>query len=121
MKETPITLPAGCVQTIAAGRKTMLRSVAANPYAECPLGRTGDRLQVRDSPLLLEIEHVRLERLQEIEEEELDAEGGMWREFHGPGLTPVAAFGRWWDSLHTRPGTRWQDDPWVWVVSFRKV
>ena len=63
----------------------------------------------------------RLERLADIPEEDFAAEGALWLEKSIPGEAPRAGFARWWDSLHPRSGTRWADDPWVWVLSFART
>jgi hypothetical protein len=26
-----------------------------------------------------------------------------------------------WDQINGKPGKRWEDDPWVWRVEFRRV
>lgn len=119
-----ITVSPGCARSMAAGRKTMLRHVAFDADAPCPLGAPGDRVPVSapgNEPMLVEIVQTRLERLRTISDDDLEAEGGLWREFHETNLEPRDAFGRWWDSLHPRAGTRWDDDPLVWVVTFRTV
>ena len=100
----------------------MIRSVASDPSAPCPHGAAGDRVPVssRDGePVFVEITSTRLEHLQDISADDLEAEGGFWREFHEESISPREAFGCWWDSVHSRPGTRWNDNPWVWVVAFR--
>jgi hypothetical protein len=30
----------------------------------------------------------------------------------------VAAFKALWETLHTKPGERWEDNPWIVAVSF---
>lgn len=60
------------------------------------------------SRITLEVTAVRVERLQALTEEDARAEGVESRH----------AFALLWDSL--RPGS-WTDDPWVWVVEFRRV
>jgi hypothetical protein len=118
-----ITVSPGCARAMAAGRKTMLRQVAFDADAPCPLGAPGDRVPVSapNEPMLVEIVQTRLERLRAISDDDLEAEGGLWREHAASNPEPRAAFGRWWDSLHARAGTRWDDDPLVWVVTFRTV
>lgn len=145
--ERPLSLSAGCVRAILGGRKTLVRHVAADP---CPLGEPGDWLWVREpwapgSPggsaaryqadgaeaapgvewqpartMPRELSRLRLERLRDIPDEDLPAEGRLWREgAPAGGETEREGFARWWDSLHARPGTRWADDPWVWVLGVR--
>jgi len=85
------------------------------------------------SRITLEIVSVRVERLQEISEEDAVAEGiaplplqtnepGCWwsadataRGMHG--RTPRAAFKRLWDSIYG-PGS-WDANPWVWQIEFK--
>jgi hypothetical protein len=71
------------------------------------------------SRLRLVIRSIRLERLHDIAGEDFAAEGLLWRQADAPGAqSDRSGFARWWDSLHARPGTRWRDNPHVWVVSF---
>ncbi|AAT47214.1 hypothetical protein F116p07 [Pseudomonas phage F116] len=81
------------------------------------------------SRILLEITDVRVERLQDISEEQALAEGvrgepcdharqacadiGCW------GDTAKGAFGFLWESLNGEGS--WAANPWVWVVEFKRV
>ncbi|MGU0809206.1 hypothetical protein ACSEQ5_14635 [Pseudomonas aeruginosa] len=81
------------------------------------------------SRILLEITAVRIERLQDISEEQALAEGvrgepcdharqacadiGCW------GDTAKGAFGFLWESLNGEGS--WAANPWVWVVEFKRV
>jgi hypothetical protein len=75
------------------------------------------------SRLTLEITGVRVEQLQAISLQDLEAEGGMWRGgASNPG--PEAdreGFARWWGEVNAARGNRWERNPWVWVVEFRPV
>lgn len=64
------------------------------------------------SRITLEITEIWVQRLQEINEEDAQAEG-----VEG-GL---AEFGPLWDQINTAPGRTWEDNPWVWVIGFRRV
>lgn len=86
------------------------------------------------SRLTLAVESIRVERLQDISEEDARAEGCS------AGAAPGEAYDRdtastWrigagsyrrgyrdlWDSINSKRGGRaWADNPWVWVVTFRK-
>jgi hypothetical protein len=211
IKERPILFSAPMVRAILEGRKTVTRRPVkiqprskadigsyglgqpfirnpdvTKPNPECPYGRPGDRLWVRetfidlrgtgvehrpdpDGPLqryayaadcrpgshsdearkdfglkykpsihmpraacriLLEITGVRVERLQDLSEEQAKAEGvrlytdhaelGDW--WHVEGIEtysadPRKSFELLWSSV----GGEWQANPWCWVVEFKRV
>ncbi|NMX98612.1 hypothetical protein HBO43_18620 [Pseudomonas veronii] len=84
----------------------------------------------RDSRILLEITDVRVERLQDITEDQAKAEGvrlytdhaelGDW--WHVEGIEtysadPRKSFELLWSSV----GGDWEANPWVWVVEFKRV
>ena len=94
------------------------------------------------SRITLEITDVRIERLQEITEEEARAEGA--REFPDlPSIHPYGQDPRWsmeepkstreclgsaryafanlWERLYAKKGLGWYANPWVWVLTFRRV
>jgi hypothetical protein len=81
------------------------------------------------SRLSLEVLSVRVERLQEISEEDAKAEGvqpiaievaHLGEVCGGGALTAREQFGALWDTIN---GDRapWADNPWVWRVEFRRV
>jgi hypothetical protein len=75
------------------------------------------------SRLTLEITGGRLEQVQAISGEDLEAEGGMWRE-GAPVPSPEAereGFAQWWSAVNAAWGTTWERNPWVWVVEFRRA
>ena len=82
------------------------------------------------SRITLEIEDVRVERLQEITEEDAKAEGifayGYEAGLCGEGSiielpTYIEPFMELWDSLNAKRGYGWAENPWVWVISFRRI
>jgi hypothetical protein len=75
------------------------------------------------SRLTLEVTGVRLEQLLAISPEDLEAEGGMWREgTSDPGSeADREGFARWWSQVNAARGNAWEANPWVWVVEFRRV
>jgi hypothetical protein len=75
------------------------------------------------SRITLEIVSVRVERLQDVSEEDARAEGVEPAPFckagRPTGLEHVEAFENLWSDIHG-PGS-WEASPWVWVVEFRRV
>jgi hypothetical protein len=84
----------------------------------------------------MEITAVRVERLQDISLDDLIAEGlfGLWEtqdwEYaciwrDAPNTSKkiyMKVLERFWDSINSkRPGCSWADNPWVWVVAFKRV
>ena len=69
----------------------------------------------------LEVTDVRVERLQEITEEDARAEGALpTREERGYNCCRDG-FITLWDSLNAKRGYGWETNPWVWVVSFKRL
>jgi len=67
--------------------------------------------------ITLEITGVRVERLQDISEDDAYAEGVKHSE-HG-GITARDGFQRLWESINGADS--WDKNPWVWVVQFRRI
>ncbi|SFH23730.1 hypothetical protein SAMN05444062_103507 [Pseudomonas syringae] len=206
IKERPILFSAPMVRAILSGQKTVTRRVTkvqprsdadigsygkgqpfirnpdvTKPNPECPYGRPGDRLWVREtwycdhfevmrgpylkpddldigealndgtlvyaadglapyeqeqptwkpsihmprwvSRILLEITDVRVERLQDISEEQALEEGVMSCEADidpdGIGYSPLELFGGLWTMINGDGS--WQSNPWVWVVELKRL
>ncbi|MCQ9423424.1 hypothetical protein NRB16_07800 [Pseudomonas sp. LJDD11] len=77
----------------------------------------------RDSRILLEVTAVRVERLQDINEQQALAEGVMLAERDidpgGNDLSALELFGGLWVMLNGMES--WNSNPWVWVVEFKRV
>jgi hypothetical protein len=77
------------------------------------------------SRISLEVTGVRVERLQDISEDDAYAEGafaGAYEYDNGEGTeTARESFQCLWDSLNAARGYGWDANPWVWVVEFRRV
>ncbi|RQM44476.1 hypothetical protein EHZ19_28315 [Paraburkholderia bannensis] len=68
------------------------------------------------SRITLEVTGVRVERLQQINEADAEAEGFGT----GPYYTPRGNFSNLWECI-AKPGSHWDANPWVWVVEFKRV
>lgn len=88
------------------------------------------------SRILLEITNVRVERLQDISEEDAIAEGieeyidllpcTCWKNYEKKdGIfldNPEGSFQSLWQSINGNlPGKTWNDNPFVWVIEFRRI
>ena len=79
------------------------------------------------SRLTLEITDVKIERLQDISEDDAIAEGlPLSNEFEDRYYTPEGnyatakiAFMRWWNANHKKPEEKLEANPFVWVVEFK--
>ena len=78
----------------------------------------------RASRILLEIESVRVERVQAISEADAHKEGCPGDvEFNGVA-TPLCSdwFRELWNTIHkAKPEHQWDANPWVWAISFRRA
>ncbi len=77
------------------------------------------------SRITLEITSIRVERLQEISLADAYSEGMENRCCNGDmcgcqGEMSLSDFHNLWDFL-SKPGFKWEDSPWVWVIEFKKV
>jgi len=63
------------------------------------------------SRITLEITEVRVERINDISEEDTRAEG----------FVSTSMFHETWDFLNAKRSYGWEVNPWVWVISFRRI
>ena len=79
------------------------------------------------SRITLEITGVRVERVQDITEDDVIAEGcglASWGPdpyTGGPMGPQTAGFAQLWDSINAKRGCGWDVNPWVWVLEFRRL
>ncbi len=74
------------------------------------------------SRLTLLVKRVWVERLQVISAWDCIAEGFIYVHPPTAEVNPrFARFWRSWDSTHTKPGTRWADNPRVWATEFELI
>jgi len=75
------------------------------------------------SRITLEITSIRVERLQDISEDDAESEGvDPWSSNALDFGSYFNSFSTLWDSINGKtPGKAWADNPWVWVVEFRRI
>lgn len=91
-------------------------------YDHC-VGRFGKKIPSIFMPrwasrITLEVTDVRVERLQEITEADAVAEGFA---LDGDGVTALENFATLWEQLNLLRGYGWDLNPYVWVVSFKRI
>ena len=72
------------------------------------------------SRVTLEITNVRVERVKNISQSDVFAEGIKNADMR-PEESAQQAFSRLWDSINAARGYGWEVNPWVWVIEFRRV
>ncbi len=78
------------------------------------------------SRILLEVVSIRVERIQDISEEDAQAEGCRGVAYGtGPngseGVLPSIQMHSLWDKINAKRGYGWDVNPWVWVVGFKMI
>lgn len=73
----------------------------------------------RFARIWLEIINVRVERIQDIMEEDARAEGIRPRWVDSTAYQN--GFRKLWDDLNAKRGYGWDKNPWVWVIEFKKL
>jgi len=91
--------------------------------------KPAQHMKQEHSRLTLQIKEIRVEKLQNISEEDAIAEGiPLSVEFKDKYYTPEnnyavpkIAFMRWWNSTHKKPEEKFEANPWVWSIQFEVV
>ena len=130
----------------APGDRLWVRETFAYDVAEYPDGKTAEAaiyrattdcedyfkghwcpsifMPRRLSRITLEVTKVRVQRMQEISEVDAIAEGCQLIEGNPKrrdGLDYSSEFYSLWDSINAKRGYGWDKNPWVWVVTFKRV
>jgi hypothetical protein len=112
-----------------------------DPSEKCPeAGRWVRRPSIRmprwASRTVLDLLEVRVQRVQEISDEDAIAEGCPGHDTIGKGefpthfwgvfsmgelVTPVGEFALLWESINAKRGYGWDVNPWCWCLTFKKV
>lgn len=71
------------------------------------------------SRITLEITATRVERIQQITSADIKAEGVSLTLDYGPIYQHE--FAQLWNSMYAKKGFGWEVNPWVWVISFRRI
>jgi hypothetical protein len=89
-----------------------------NPRLKWEVGKYYAVVPKRGKPGIgrIRLTEIRRERLQDITEEDAKAEGCEWDYF-----TAREDYRLLWESINKRKGTRWEDNPEVWVLTFEVV
>jgi len=90
------------------------RATDEDDFREPPPWRPSIFMPRKHSRITLEVTGVRVERLNEMKSADVVAEGF-------PFASDLDAFKVLWNKLNNKPGFRWADSPWVWVISFRRI
>jgi hypothetical protein len=106
-----------------------LRPEIARPTIFYAAGWTGAAIRWRSSVsmprwasrITLELTEVRVQRLQEISEEDAKAEGIIARGPGSPTLRPHQRdFRGLWNDINAKRGYGWDSNPWVWAITFKR-
>jgi hypothetical protein len=89
------------------------------------------------SRILLEIDEIKVERVQDINEDDAKAEGSDFRSYPYKdgndtryiesnlpaeyGVIFRNSFAGLWDSIYAKQGAGWDDNPWIWVIKFHRL
>lgn len=68
--------------------------------------------------IFLRVTDVRVERVQDITEQDAEREGVK---SYDPMFSSKEEFAVLWDSLNAKRGYGWDKNPWVWVYTFERI
>ncbi len=116
------------------------RPDTSQPFPRCPYGVVGDGPWVKEAYRIIADDHdnravtgMRVERLQDITQQDVMAEGhpspvgGLNRqtvealEYSSTGMAAIEWFIDRWDAINAKRGYPWASNPWVWAPTFERV
>ena len=122
------------VKAILQGRKTQTRRVVKEPIGKMSVGellelkppyQIGQELRVKESDpkITLEITNIRVERLQDISEDDAKKEGVSASEFvemrDGSPCYTIPFYHLWTSIYGIDNSKSWDTNPYVWVINFK--
>ena len=93
-------------------------------WCDLPRWRPSIHMPKEAARIFLRVRDVRAERLQDIKEEDAQAEGVepmTTPNIPGRGRTYIQGFGELWNSINAKRGYGWAENPWVWVIEFEQI
>ncbi len=101
------------------------KSFESNASNRCNNWRPSIHMPRWASRITLEVTDVRVERLRDIGLQDIGEEG-LDCKYSTPLSVHNAAkyrfdFAKLWDSINTKPDLSWDENPWVWVITFRRL
>jgi hypothetical protein len=94
-----------------------------NPFPVCDRWKPSIHMPKKFARIWLEVKDVRVERLQDISEEDIVREGA-WNPAHSVDEVFSEAYEAWselWDSINAKRGYGWDMNPFCWVIDFSVV
>ncbi len=85
--------------------------------SDCAAWRPSIHMPRRASRITLEVTGVRVERVQDISEDDAKAEGVSLEKWDSYRV----AYAELWSDLNAKRGFGWSVNPWVWVIEFRRM
>ena len=88
--------------------------------------KPAQQMKQEQSRLTLQIKKIKVEKLQDINEEDCINEGFDYDWLEGKGNILIAGsitnnFAKNWNATHKKPEEKWEANPWVWSIQFEVV